>query len=179
MATTYTRAVITGPRAWSYFPLFPWLAYVLTGMGFRMITTRSERIRDFTDDSRILFIVIPLALVLILTLPWASSVTSHLYEKGGYYHHGIRFYGWATGFMIIYLLVVRQVEQSSRDHAFTRLLEWTGKHVTVVYVIQWLLIGNLATYFYQTLGLLGCMFWFAAIAVATGLISFGWTMIRR
>jgi hypothetical protein len=49
---------------------------------------------------------------------------------------------------------------------------WIGKNITIFYVIQWLIIGNIATAIYQTQNLGQYWFWFTGIFSATVLLTF-------
>ena len=47
-------------------------------------------------------------------------------------------------------------------------LKWLGRHVTLVYVLQWLIIGNVGTAIYKTQSLSELMVWWPLIlAVAS------------
>jgi hypothetical protein len=48
---------------------------------------------------------------------------------------------------------------------------WLGKNITLFYIIQWLIIGNIATAIYQTQTLKSYPFWFAGIFSMTVLIT--------
>ncbi|MEI6436207.1 MAG: hypothetical protein WCP32_15330, partial [Bacteroidota bacterium] len=71
----------------------------------------------------------------------------------------------------------RNIEKNYGDRLFFRLLKWSGRHVTLVYVIQWIIIGNLATNLYHTQGLFGYLAWFTGIIAASLLISQGIIMV--
>jgi hypothetical protein len=169
----YGRAFFTGAKDWSYFPVLPWISYILTGVFFRMLLVRIPKLPDLADDARILLIIIPAGIMLVLTLPWASSITHNLEGIGSYYHHGIEFFGWVAMFFVPYLLLVRQIELSTGGGIVARAIKWTGRHVTLVYVVQWLIIGNLATVLYKSQSLFGYLAWFAGIVVLTMIIARG------
>jgi len=48
---------------------------------------------------------------------------------------------------------------------------WLGKNITVFYIIQWLIIGNIATAIYQTQSIDTYIFWFAGIFSVTLLFT--------
>jgi len=58
------------------------------------------------------------------------------------------------------------VQKISRN-PIVSFLQWLGKNITLFYVIQWLLIGNIATAIYQTQSINRYIFWFAGIFSAT------------
>ena len=56
---------------------------------------------------------------------------------------------------------------------FFKYFKWLGKHVTLIYVIQWLLIGNIATEIYKTVSnpiyIAG---WFLIITVSSSSLTY-------
>jgi len=171
----YLRAFITGNRDWSYFPVFPWISYILTGFSFRLFLS-NPLIAEKADQTKLQFFSIPVWIVLIITIPWASAITYTLNGETGYYHHGLLFFCWVILFMAAYLILVQFVEKNYGDLLFFRLMKWSGRHVTLVYVVQWIIIGNLAANLYHTQGLFGYLTWFTGILAVSLLIS--WAIIR-
>jgi uncharacterized membrane protein len=137
----YVTAFFYGSAQWSYFPLFPWLAYPLTGMVLYQLQQRYQiDITLITKTNRTL--AIGALLFVILTIGYAISIASDL---PSYYHHGILFFLWMIVFLSLYSTCV---------HAITMLftyLTWLGKHVTLIYIIQWIIIGNMATEIYKSI----------------------------
>lgn len=62
---------------------------------------------------------------------------------------------------------------------FSKRIEWLGINVTAVYVIQWLLIGNIATALFKTQGYLELFGWFTAVLLANSIVVFIWIRIKR
>jgi hypothetical protein len=61
----------------------------------------------------------------------------------------------------------------------SRWIEWLGIHVTAAYVIQWLLIGNIATAIYKTQGYGQLSLWFIIILLFTSLGIMLWLKIKK
>lgn len=167
----YAMAFLWGTLEWSYFPLFPWFAYVLAGYAFRLFLTQTKIAGKIDVQSQIIYFI-PLFIGVIITIPWASDITYTLEGPNGYYHHGILFFGWVVLFMAAYLVLIKLIEHFYGDKRLFRGIKWVGKRVTSLYVIQWLIIGNIATWLYRTQDLFQFLAWFAAITFATLLI--GW-----
>jgi uncharacterized membrane protein YhdT len=60
-----------------------------------------------------------------------------------------------------------------------RAVKWIGKEVTILYVIQWLIIGNIATSIFRTQDLFQITTWFLAITLATILVGLLIVKIRK
>jgi len=168
---TYITAYIFGTAGWSYFPLFPWFAYVLTGYAFSLFLRQTPVIKKIDVKNHFVYFI-PLWIAVILTLPYASAITHNLEGSGGYYHHGILFFGWVLLFMICYLVLIRLIDIFSGGQPIIRLIKWMGQKVTILYVIQWLIIGNIATIIYKTQNLFQFVGWFLFVLVATLLTGF-------
>jgi uncharacterized membrane protein YhdT len=88
-----------------------------------------------------------------------------------YYHHTLKYGIWALGLLIIwtgiFYLIVTQFQVSPIE----KFLAWMGKNITLIYVVQWLIIGNLATAIYQTQPLSRFPLWFGGILLVTLAIS--------
>jgi uncharacterized membrane protein len=173
----YLNAFLTGGAEWSYFPLFPWIAYILTGYSFRLFLSNVEWVKRI-DIKEHFYLAVPLWLVILFTLPWASTVTSDLAGSGGYYHHGILFFLWTLIFMISYLIVILLVESELGEHKITLAIKWLGAQVTIVYIVQWLIIGNVASVLYRSQHLFQVASWFPVIAIASLLIGFMYLRIK-
>lgn len=162
----YVLAFVWGNYEWSYFPLFPWMAYVLLGYALRLFVNLTSWAKQ-ANLMKFTYILIPFLLFSIFTLPWASSITSNLKGESGYYHHGILFFMWTAIFMISYVPAMMLVEKNIPEQSLSRIIKWMGKRVTVLYVIQWLIIGNVATWLYQSQNLLQAAAWFLAVSLVS------------
>ncbi len=143
----YTSAFFYGSTQWSYFPLFPWLAYPLTGMAIYQLQQRypidlmhAIKTNKALGVGALLFVV--------LTLGYAIRVTSDLPT---YYHHGILFFLWVIVFLTVYSACIYLITEHLKTTVFFKYLTWLGKHVTLIYIIQWIIIGNIGTEIYKSI----------------------------
>ncbi|MEI7724478.1 MAG: heparan-alpha-glucosaminide N-acetyltransferase domain-containing protein [Bacteroidota bacterium] len=166
MISKYAIAFFGGTLEWSYFPVFPWIAYVLTGYAFHLFLKQTLWASKIDIQQHFVYFI-PLWIGVLVTLPYAATITHNLDGPYGYYHHGILFFGWVLLFMISYLALVKLVEISYGDQRMVRIIKWIGRQVTSLYVIQWLIIGNLATWLYQSQDLFQLVAWFVGITLAT------------
>jgi len=164
----YLLPFIAGTYSWSYFPLFPWLAYPLAGFVFALF---EEKIKLFFTQQKAIVAVIltSIALTVILFSRQGISTTINL---PSYYHHTFRYSLWALGLVLCWLLLLRLLLKKFPGSRLGNFMCWIGKNITLFYVIQWLLIGNIATAIYQTQGIDRYFFWFGGIFTITVLFTF-------
>jgi len=176
--SAYVLAFFWDTGGQSYFPVFPWLAYVTTGYSLRLLLGQ-PKIKEWLERSVNMFILIGGVLILLITLPWASSVTHRLTGPGGYYHHGIVFFLWTTLFMAVYAGIIHSFSDHLQQTWFGSAIQWLGRNVTLVYVIQWLIIGNLAPLLYQSQNVFQFVLWFIAVTAITVLLSQAYLKSRK
>lgn len=165
MATerNYILPFIAGTYSWSYFPLFPWLAYSLAGFAFYHF--EEKIMRFFNRQKGISAIILTGITVLIFVFSkWGFKTTVYL---PAYYHHTFLLSLWVLGIVILWSSFLRFVIQKIPENPVVAFFQWLGKNITLFYVIQWLLIGNIATAIYQTQSINRYIFWFAGIFSAT------------
>ena len=163
----YILPFIGGTYSWSYFPLFPWLAYPLLGFTF---SHWEDKIVPLFKKQKIASVIILMAIgVLIISFyKWGINSTINLPV---YYHHTFLFSLWAIGIVILWVLFLRLLLNKFPNTTIGDFLKWLGKNITLFYVIQWLIIGNLSTAIYQTQSVNSYIFWFAGIFSATVLLT--------
>ncbi len=172
-AVMYLVPFLWGNQWWSYFPLFPWLAYSLLGVG--MGTSRSIVDAVTVINSRIkilLSLVVCSALLITSSFAIRSSTDLPLY-----YHHGVLLFLWILGFLVFWLFMFSKLESAFGNSTVFRYFKWLGRNVTSAFVVQWLIIGNIATELYRTQSLAQVLIWFVVVLAATSLfvLLFGWT----
>jgi len=167
MDRNYWIPFIAGTWSWSYFPLFPWLAYPLAGFAFFFF---EEKIMAFNKDQKWIsgLILIAIATLVIVFSKWGYNKTIYLPD---YYHHTFLFSLWAIGMVIIWAFLMRLTVQKIPENPVVVFLRWLGNNITAFYIIQWLIIGNIATAIYQTKPMSQYIFWFAGIFSITILLT--------
>jgi len=167
-AWSYVVALFYSDSWWSYFPIIPWLVYPVTGFLFYLIETTITNFIKKRIYKMMIFSVS--GIILIISIEYGIRIASNLYA---YYHHGFIYYLFVLNFMIFWSVLFQIITSFSRN-IFTDYIEWMGRNVTVFYVIQWLLIGNIATGLYKTQNSFQLIFWFVAIIALTSFITFLW-----
>jgi hypothetical protein len=164
----YILPFVGGKYSWSYFPLFPWLAYPLVGFLFQKT---EPKIREFIQKQKIVSIVL-LSIVFILIILFARFGIETTINLSEYYHHTFAFFIWTLGVDILWVLFLFLVVQKFSEFPVIVFLRWLGKNITVFYIIQWLIIGNIATAIYQTQELSNYVYWLVPIFLITVGITF-------
>ena len=171
-ARNYVLPFIAGNASWSYFPLFPWLAYPLAGYWFQK---NEETIVTFFNRNRGIavtgFLIILIGIAFFSRFGFNSAI-----KLTTYYHHNFLLFLWINGLISIWAIALRRIIKKFPESKLLHLIRWTGKNVTLIYVIQWLIIGNLATEIYRTqsIGMFGG--WFAGITMLSSSLCYiyGW-----
>lgn len=143
----YISGFVYGSNSWSYFPLFPWLAYPLVGFLFYRVKQDLNISLLNTLKTKVVFSVLFVAF-LVITISYAVSVSSDLQA---YYHHGSVFFCWVIVFLTGYGFFINELERSISSNFLLKYFKWLGRNVTLIYVIQWVIIGNVATEVYKTI----------------------------
>jgi uncharacterized membrane protein len=170
----YVIGFLWGTSSWAYFPVFPWFAYVLTGYVFHLLLMKFPIVKRVDPKSHYIYFI-PVWVVVILTLPWAAGIS---YNLNGYYHHGILFFGWLIFFSISYLVVINIFDNYYGGSVFSKWLKWMGKNVTLLYIIQWIIIGNLAPVFFGTQNVFQLIVWFVMVMLFTNLSGFLYNRLK-
>ena len=74
---------------------------------------------------------------------------------------------------------INEIEKKLGTTIVFRYIKWIGKNITVVYIIQWIIIGNIATEIYKTVAvpsyLLLC---FIAVSAISSGFCYLWVKIK-
>jgi uncharacterized membrane protein len=171
----YLQGFFYGHYSWSYFPIFPWLAYPLLGYIVKRIETEYPD-GWFRIKQRIsLLIIVSAILIISLFVPAFKRIT----ELPSYYHHQIFLFTWITGFLMAFTWLIHKLESFSGQYHVLKYLKWLGKNVTIVYVAQWLIIGNIATAIYKTQDILALLMWFLAILAVVTMIVYLYVKMKN
>lgn len=163
----YIMAFIISDAWWSYFPFFPWAGWVLVGYSFALIEPEISSKNIYSRYWRWL-LFLP-AIPMLYFLPWAFDITVNL---PFYYHHGILYFTWGLAFTFYWMGLFRIIQKLLKTSFLMKYVQWLGRNVTIVYVIQWIIIGNIATALYRSQPVV--TFWIALLMVlllTSGLIT--------
>jgi uncharacterized membrane protein len=167
----YLLAFIGGSYDWSYFPVLPWLSFPLIGFSLKLFYYRVKT-DSFVKTSYINVFLVLFGLFFAFTQDYAINITATLPI---YYKFGMTFFLWMLFFLAGYALLISIIEKVSSKNWILLYIKWIGENVTAFYVFQWLLIGNISSYLYQTETELSIMIiWFAGILVLTTIMVLIW-----
>jgi hypothetical protein len=105
------------------------------------------------------------------------QVIATCHDLPKYYHHDGWLFLWINIFLLVWMRAIQFAEQRGGRFWGLRWLKWMGHHITVLYVLQWLIIGNVATAVYKTLDLAHCLLWGAVVLIAVNLLGWIWTTL--
>lgn len=172
----YVFSFFYGISAWSYFPLFPWLSYALAGFSFFKIQQQV----DFNWLNKpVLKIILGALFILFFTLSinYAITISSDLPV---YYHHGLIFFLWVISFLCFYSFFMNEIDKLLGTTLVFKYLKWLGENITFIYVIQWIIIGNIATEIYKTISLpFYLVLWFVGVTTVSSGICYLWIRIKK
>jgi Heparan-alpha-glucosaminide N-acetyltransferase, catalytic len=141
----YLSAFFYGSTSWSYFPVFPWIGYPLMGMLF--FKSKID-FKILAKPIAKISICLLLIVFLFFTLNYAIALSSNL---SSYYHHGLTFFLWTMIFLGFYGFMIYEVAILFGKYLVFKYIKWLGQNVTALYVIQWILIGNISTAVYKSI----------------------------
>lgn len=167
----YIQAFFWGNFSWSYFPIFPWLFYPVTGFIAGILFDKY-----FPVIKKYLPYIFSLSLIIAaLTLDYGLSTAADYKE---FYHHNFLFALRTVVFLIFFASLFSYMEKYFSKSFITLYLKWIGKNVTAFYIFQWLLIGNIATAIYKTQTLEASFTWFAGILILTTLLVYTYKALK-
>ncbi len=147
--SAYLFSVFGGEAAWSYFPLFPWMAYPFFGYSAFLFIKSGYTIP--LDDNRVSAVFLTVwAVFIALTINYGIGIAANLKE---YYHHGILYGLWVLAFTAGFAHLISRIATALPDSPHLEYFATIGRNVTLAYVVQWVIIGNTGTAIYRSLDL--------------------------
>lgn len=170
----YVFSFFVGGTSWSFFPLIPWLSFPLVGFGFKLLSDKFDfsSIVNNTWSKYIIGILIP---ILALSVKFAFDTAINLPE---YYHFDFIFFLWSLAFIIVWTYGLYYIEKWFRNTRFIHYLQFLGKNVTMIYVIQWLIIGNIATTIYKSKDAYEWALWVIIVTISASTLTYLWGRFR-
>jgi uncharacterized membrane protein len=130
-----------GVGEWTSFPLFPWLAYPLLGLALARFTFRASSawaVMRAWALSGLACLAAGGALVLL------AGDAGGILAIGDYFRSGLPVQLVLAGFVLLWLPVLWWLDRQLSWRLVPRYLTSLSRHLTIVYLVQWLLIGWLA-----------------------------------
>lgn len=166
----YFLSFLFGISEWAYFPFFIWFVYPLSGFLLYNLLLRQVFTKYFKKRNLLIGFIL-VAIFTALTINWSTSLSANLQA---YYHHGFLFYVWCIIFLTGWTIAIHFILSFLQNNYVIRYAEWLGRNVTAVYVFQWIIIGNIATYIYQSKGIWEIVLWFPFVLLITSILTLLW-----
>ncbi|MBK9291900.1 MAG: DUF1624 domain-containing protein [Bacteroidetes bacterium] len=171
---TYLMAFVHSEAPWSYFPVVPWAAYPLAGFCLASFHDKLSAIK--LTDTHLALAALGGLLFLGITSDtgWNAATDLSLW-----YHHPAAVVGWNLIFVATATMLASLFLRAFGHGPVAQWLCFAGKRVTAFYVFQWLIIGNLATWLYQTQYPLQLLLWFVVVTGASYGLTILWYRFRK
>ncbi|WP_444997310.1 heparan-alpha-glucosaminide N-acetyltransferase domain-containing protein [Aliikangiella sp. IMCC44359] len=155
------------------FPLFPWLTYPIVGMAFgHWLKNTSNQNKLFNHS-----FFGGISLMIIGALLTLTNVEFHLAEI---MRSGPGAMILSTGFVFVWLYACQLLVKKIAANRFFNLLYFWSKHVTSLYIIQWLLVGwGLVIFGSQQLDLSSTLIAMLTMLILSDLGTRIWSRLRQ
>lgn len=117
-----------------YFPLFPWMSFILFGMFLGKV------IQQHKEDKNYMFNQLPITTAICLVIGGGLCAWDFEYHFGNFFHLGPGGVLYLLGINSALLWLVHKIVQSGYTSMFTRFLYFCSERVTSMYIIQWTVI---------------------------------------
>jgi len=117
-----------------YFPLFPWMSFILFGMFLGAL------IQEHKDDPTYMFSRLPIISAITLSLGIGLCAWDFEYHFSNFFHLGPGGTFYLLGINSALLWLVHKIVQTGYTSKFTQFLYFCSERVTSMYIIQWTLI---------------------------------------
>jgi len=169
----YVLSFFVGGTSWSFFPLIPWLSFPLVGFGFKLLSDKFDVI-NFINKTQSKYIIGLLIITLTFSINFGINISTNLPE---YYQFDFMFFLWSVAFIIVWIFIFNFIEKKLHNTYFFHYLQFLGKNVTIVYIFQWLIIGNLGTLLYKSENYIQISVWTLLITISTSFLTYLWVRI--
>jgi len=121
--------------AYVYFPVFPWMAFIIIGMFF------GKWFQELNYNSKQLFRNM-LYVGLVFVAVGAPLVFLYgEYNYNGFYHMGPGGVVYFAGWTLIFLWIIYTLTVNSKENKAIKVLKYCSRNLTSMYMIQWILIS--------------------------------------
>ncbi len=170
----YLMAFIHSDAAWSYFPLVPWAAYPLSGFVASGLIRWTRMLALSEWHYGLMAFAGLLVLAITFNVGWNAATSM---DK--WYHHQAPVVFWNLLFVATIAALAVLITKAFDNDPATNFLCWNGRNVTAFYVIQWLIIGNIATLIYQTQYPLQLLMWFVVVIITSAVLVLLWNRAKQ
>jgi hypothetical protein len=162
--------LFTGVPPQVFFPVFPWLFFPMLGLVF-------GRLLQLYTPTRFLKAMI-LTGILLFVLGKLMTITEPVEWNANFYRQGRGGTLFHAGVALLWTALFIGIAQLKTSNLFFRLLDFVSRHITIIYVLQWIIIMWMFRLFgYNRLTLAPSLF----ALLVTSILSFSlaWLFIKR
>lgn len=116
-----------------YFPVFPWMSFILFGMFLGRMITEDQ-------GTGAMFRKMPMMATITLITGIALCAYDFDYHFGNFFHLGFGGVIYLLGINLWLFLIIHKIIQSGIDNPATRFLFFCSERVTSMYIIQWTVV---------------------------------------
>jgi hypothetical protein len=171
---TYFINFLWQTQEYGHFPLFPWLAYPLFGMAFGHLLKNSNNQQIFFIRSGVLGSIVCICAGYMVYNYSDFSMDSW---QSGEYNEGAVHPWWVvfeTGILLVSLSLYQLLAtRIPRNKVFDWLCFWS-REVTLVYCVQWIVIGWIVIYITAYFGLMSTIICIPVVFLLTHYLSIAW-----
>lgn len=167
----YILSVFIRVSNWSYFPVIPWISFSILGVLLNRINFFDKILtKKFSNIFWLIYLI-----VFILSIGFGLRYSHNL---DLYYRMSFEFFLFAVFFLIGWFKVTYRLHEIFSDSIIINYLKWLGKNVTAVYVFQWIILGNTATFLYKSLSLESALIVFGIVIFSVTLSTYLYNLSR-
>lgn len=122
-----------------FFPFFPWGAYPLLGLFFGFLFLKMDSSEFYLLLVKVGVALFFVGLFIMLFEPFAYSRSFYRLGTGGTLFH--------TGIVLIWIRLCHELAVRKHNTWFVMLLSYLSRRITSIYIIQWILIFWLLSFF--------------------------------
>lgn len=144
----------------TFFPVFPWMAYPLTGLILGYLLKRNDPAYIIKKS-----VVVGIAFIIIsCTFPSTTTITEWL----SFYRTEPADTIFHLGFVFVWLGMFHWLRKKVKSNPVFTLLTFCSKNITLIYITQWILICWCMSFTgYLQLTLIQSVIWMTSIAIIT------------
>lgn len=156
------------------FPLFPWLAYPLSGMALGHWLRQKQDFDAGLHRSMLVGMGVMVLSAIVVFMNPEYHIADNLRSGPGL----IAFF---SGLILVFLWTCHVlVQRISKNHTVILVLRFWGEKVTAIYVVQWLLIGwGLMLFGLQQMNLIQNLLAMLGVLMLSDVLVRGWCLVRR
>ncbi|SEL67772.1 Protein of unknown function [Aquimarina amphilecti] len=169
----YITQLLWSDGYWVYFPMFPWISFILLGMFFGKWYIENEY------NQKALFRRMFIVGVIFIVVGAPLVFMNETYHFNDFFHLGPGGVIYLAGWNFTVLSIFHWILSKTKNNFLYKIFYYCSKHVTSLYVIQWVLIcWGMVIFGFQSKSELGTILLMPIFMMLTFVIHFSVVKIR-